>query len=80
MHSVRFWLAVALGAFLALFAVQNMGVVEVNLVFWTFQTSRFFVIATSFLSGAVIGWIFKSLQRSKRRHADPKISKSETLV
>lgn len=78
MHYVRFWLAVALGAFLALFAVQNMGVVEVQLLFWNFQTSRFFVIVTSFLFGAAVGWIVKSLQRTKHKDAIAKKSQPET--
>ncbi len=67
MQQFRFWLAVALGAFLALFAVQNMTTVEVRVLFWTFQTSRFFVIIMTFGVGLALGWIVKSLQRQKRR-------------
>lgn len=70
MKQIRFWLAVALGAFLALFGVQNMSIVEVKVLFWTFETSRFFVIAIAFLIGLFIGWIIKSLHRDKRRKAE----------
>lgn len=67
MQQIRFWFAVALGAFLALFAVQNTTTVEILLLCWTFETSRFSVIAVTFGVGAAIGWIVKSLQREKRK-------------
>lgn len=80
MQQIRFWLAVGLGAFLALFSFQNMALVEVKVLFWTFETSRFFVIAASFLIGVAIGWIVKSLQRARRRDSDARPPKTETLI
>lgn len=75
-QQLRFWLAIALGAFLALFAVQNMGVVEVKLLLWTFETSRFFVIIVAFLIGLAIGWVIKSLQRMAKHAASHTTSPS----
>ncbi len=66
MHQIRFWFAVTLGAFLALFAVQNIKTVEVQLLFWTFETSRFLVIAITFGVGLLVGWILNSLRRAKQ--------------
>jgi uncharacterized integral membrane protein len=63
MKTIRFWLAVALGAFLALFAFQNMATVEVNVLFWTFESRRIVVIGLTLITGIAIGWIMNSLTR-----------------
>ncbi|WP_421787392.1 lipopolysaccharide assembly protein LapA domain-containing protein [Hyphobacterium sp.] len=63
MKTIRFWLAVALGAFLALFAFQNMATVEVDVLFWTFESRRIVVIGLTLITGIAIGWIMNSLTR-----------------
>lgn len=68
MKKARFWIAVALGAALALFALQNLAAVDITFLFWTFETSRIFVLAATFAIGLAIGWIVKSLQRARHAH------------
>lgn len=67
MHNIRLGLAVALGAFLGLFALQNMATVEITVLFWTIESRRIVVIGLSFGIGLAIGWIVKSLQRAARK-------------
>lgn len=66
MKTLRFWLAVGLGAFLALFAFQNMAPVEITVLFWTFESRRIVVIGLALLTGIVIGWVSSSLGRRRR--------------
>ena len=57
MAKLRILLAVALGAFLALFALQNMAPVQLTILVWTFEGRRIVVIGISLLVGIVIGWV-----------------------
>lgn len=63
----KLWIATVLGAFLVLFALQNMSPVEITILFWTFESRRIVVIGLCFSIGYTLGWIVKSLQRRKRR-------------
>jgi putative membrane protein len=65
--TLRFWLAVGLGAFLALFAFQNMAPVEITVLFWTFESRRIVVIGLALITGMVIGWTATTLRRVRRR-------------
>lgn len=66
MEKIRLILAIALGAFLALFALQNMAPVQLTILIWTFEGRRIVVIGVGFLVGLVIGWVLCAL---RRRHA-----------
>lgn len=59
--------AIALLAIL-IFAVQNLGAVEVSFLAWTLSMSKFVVIIASYLLGMVSGWglveLFKRVARS----------------
>ena len=63
-QNVKLIIAVVLGAFLMLFALQNMAKVELTILVWTFETRRIVVIGLSFLIGFVIGLIVKAGRRS----------------
>ncbi len=63
MEKIRLVLAVVLGAFLALFALQNMAPVQLTILIWTFEGRRIVVIGVGFLVGLVIGWILCALRR-----------------
>jgi len=67
MKRIRFWVAIALGAFLALFAFQNMAPVDITVLFWTFESRRIVVIGLAFVTGAVVAWAASTLGR-RRRH------------
>ncbi len=59
--------AIALLAIL-IFAVQNLGAVEVSFLAWTLSMSKFVVIIASYVLGMVSGWglveLFKRVARS----------------
>ena len=42
---------------LVIFTAQNYGVVKIQFLFWSFQTSRAIVIFATLFLGVVIGWI-----------------------
>lgn len=65
---IRIWLALALAAFLALFALQNMAAVEITVLFWTFESRRFVVIGLSFAIGLAIGWALHHRPAKKTPH------------
>tara|TARA_R110002096_G_scaffold428927_1_gene641211 strand:- start:38868 stop:39086 length:219 start_codon:yes stop_codon:yes gene_type:complete len=57
MKKFKHYLALALGAFLLLFAVQNMGSVELSFLFWSFQSRRIAVIIFAVITGLIIGYV-----------------------
>ncbi len=56
---IRLWLAVGLGALLAIFAIQNSAQVRLSFLFWDWESRRIVVIALSFFIGLTIGWLLK---------------------
>ena len=60
--------AIALLAIL-IFAVQNLGAVEVSFLAWTVSISKFVVIIASYALGMVTGWglldLFKRAARAR---------------
>lgn len=59
-------LAVGLGAFLMLFAVQNMAQVELTILVWTFEARRIVVITLSFLIGFAMGWLIRASRNHRK--------------
>ena len=49
-------LTLALLLLLVIFTVQNYEVVEIQLLFWAFQTSRAIIIFGMLFLGIIIGW------------------------
>jgi len=74
MKKLKHYLAMICGAMLLLFVLQNMTIVEINFLFWSFQTSRFVIIAFSLLTGILIGMIISS---NKNTGSDPDIDPEE---
>lgn len=65
MEKFKIIIATVLGAFLALFAIQNMAPVQLTVLLWTFESRRGVVIGISVLVGFVIGWTARALQKRK---------------
>ena len=63
MKNPKSWLALILFALIAVFALQNLAVIDVNFLGFGFQTRRIFLILVCVLVGFVLG---KSI-RLKRR-------------
>lgn len=57
MKKVKHYFALTLASLLLLFAVQNMGSVELNFLFWSFQSRRIVVIIFAVITGLIIGMI-----------------------
>ncbi len=55
MKHAKTWLALVLLAALAIFAVQNMAVIQVNFLGLGFETRRIFLILVSVLVGFALG-------------------------
>ncbi len=54
----RHWAILVLGAFLGIFVLQNTAKVNLNFLFWSFESRRIVVIAISLVVGLVIGWLY----------------------
>jgi len=67
MKLIRHWIALFLGACLVIFALQNITLVEVQFLFWSFHAYRFVILAVSFLIGCVMGWLLKAHGANRRR-------------
>lgn len=65
-NKLKIVLAVALGAILMLFALQNMARVELTVLVWTIEARRIVVIALSFLIGFAMGWLIKASRGHRR--------------
>lgn len=55
MKSAKTWLALILLALLAVFALQNMAVIQVNFLGMGFETRRIFLILVAVLVGFALG-------------------------
>lgn len=77
MNRLKIALAIGLGAFLMLFALQNMAQVELTILLWTFEARRIVVIALSFIVGLVLGLMIKGA-RSKEKQESPETKSIHT--
>ncbi len=66
MEKLKYPLATGLLSLLVLFILQNMAVVELNFLFWSFHSRRFFVIAFALFVGFVIGWVLCSRRKNRQ--------------
>jgi uncharacterized integral membrane protein len=53
-HAVMF----VLGTLLSTFILQNTAKVELQFLFWTFESRRVVIIGFSLIIGLVIGWLY----------------------
>lgn len=66
MERAKFLFSTILVTLVILFVLQNMTVVEIDLLFWTFAVSRALILFAMLLAGIVIGWV-GCLQFKKRQ-------------
>lgn len=52
--------ALVLTAIMALFIVQNMAVVEIDFLFWSFSLPRALFLLVVLATGVLIGWLWHS--------------------
>ena len=59
-----------------LFVLQNMAVVEIDFLFWTFAVSRALILFAVLLTGIAIGWLgcFQFAKRKREKQASMNIS------
>ena len=57
-HKVRLYVVLVLGGLIGVFALQNVGRVDVTFIFWTFQLRLIVVIIISLVIGLIIGWFY----------------------
>lgn len=68
MHKKGYYPGLILVALLAIFIVQNIASVEVNILFWSVNAPRSLILIIVFLLGAISGFFFQS---HRSRKADP---------
>ena len=57
--------SLVLAALTILFILQNIAVVNINFIFWTFLVSRSVLIFLVLLIGIAIGWLLRSSPKRK---------------
>lgn len=62
---IKWTISIILVLFLGVFTLQNSAELELKFLTWTFEARRAVVIAASFGSGLVIGWLF-GISRRRR--------------
>jgi uncharacterized integral membrane protein len=60
MKQVRHWATIIMATCLVIFALQNVAMVEVQFLFWSFHAHRIVIIGGSCLIGCAIGWLLKT--------------------
>ncbi len=63
---VRLTLAVALTALVLIFALQNVAIVEVQFLFWSFRLPRSLLLFIVLGAGIIAGWFLRATLRRKR--------------
>ena len=61
MANVKLVLSLTLTGLVVLFVIQNVSVVEIRFLFWTFAISRALLIFLVLAVGIVVGWLLHSL-------------------
>ena len=69
MENAKFIFSTILVTLVILFVLQNMTVVEIDFLFWTFTVSRALILFAVLLTGIAIGWL-GSFQLEKRKRAN----------
>jgi len=58
-------ISLVLAGLTVLFILQNIAVVNINFIFWTFLVSRSVLIFLVLLIGIAIGWLLRSSPKKK---------------
>lgn len=65
MKSVKLVAAIVLAVLVVVFAIQNMEVVGVEFLIWTWTGSRALVMFVVFLAGIAVGWLGRGVARRR---------------
>ncbi len=57
MANVKLIIGILLSAIIVLFIVQNVTVVEIHFLTWTFEMSQVLMMFILFIAGIITGWI-----------------------
>ncbi|HPJ12065.1 MAG TPA: LapA family protein [Caldisericia bacterium] len=57
MANVKLIIGILLSAIIVLFIVQNVTVVEIHFITWTFEMSQVLMMFILFITGIITGWI-----------------------
>ena len=70
MNDLKLYLVLALTGLVVIFTLQNVVVVDIRFLFWSFSMSRALVIFFTLAIGVVIGWVLRGyLARKSEREA-----------
>ena len=64
--NTKFAFILILVGLFVVFIVQNVTVVEITFLFWSFQVSRVLLLFLALLIGLIIGWILHSIAVHRR--------------
>ena len=65
MANVKLIIGILLSAIIVLFIVQNVTVVEIHFITWTFEMSQVLMMFILFITGIITGWIMHELHVCK---------------
>jgi len=54
-------------AFVILFVIQNVAVVEIQFLFWSIEMSRSLMIFALLITGVIVGWLLHSYSGYRKR-------------
>lgn len=63
--NLKLIIGIAAIAFVIIFVLQNMEVVRVEFLIWNIEASRALIYLTILVTGALVGWIGRSLKGKK---------------
>jgi len=76
MSTWKLAVAALLMAGLVTFIVQNREILELQFLFWTFETRRAYMVLVIFASGVVTGWIVATVAQLAARSREDEARRS----
>lgn len=64
--NAKFLLVLVLVGLAVIFVIQNVAIVEIQFLLWSFQMSRSLLIFLLLVIGVIIGWFLHAFLRHKR--------------
>ena len=69
---IKWVLGIILSGIVVIFVVQNVEVVQINFLFWSFSMSRALLLFFVLITGVLIGWLIRSYRlKIKKTSAQP---------
>lgn len=63
----KLYLVIILGGLVGIFIIQNIVVVDIQFLIWSFQAPRSLLVITVLVIGIIIGWFLHSYLRYRSR-------------